>query len=118
MKIMSNILIFLFYAILSGAGLITIKMAVSENPLTLANLLQNLFKPIFLLGFSLYAGGFLTSLFILSRFQLNVAYPLTASLFFIVVLSGSHLILKETMTVFHFVGVSLCLLGILFICYK
>jgi multidrug transporter EmrE-like cation transporter len=57
-------------------------------------------------------------MFILSRFKLNIAFPIATSLFFIISLLGSYFILKESFSFLQAMGIMLCLLGILLISTK
>ena len=118
MKIFFNILTFLSYAIFSGSGLIILKIVVSERPIKFENFFQIFFNLRFFTGLLLYGCGFTTWIFILSRFRLNVAYPVAVSLFFVVTGLGSHFILKETFSFQHIVGIILCFLGIILIGIK
>jgi len=79
MQILGDVLMFLLYSLLSGTGLITVKMALNEVPFSFANIFIVLFHMKFIVGFMFYAVGFLISLYILSKYSLNVAYPITVS---------------------------------------
>jgi drug/metabolite transporter (DMT)-like permease len=118
MKFILNGLVFLAYAIFSGSGLIIIKMAMSESAFNWGNMLEVFLRPKFLAGFFLYALGFLVWMVILSRFKLNVAYPVSVSLFFAVTLLGSYFILGEQFSLLHGIGVLFCFLGVLLIALK
>lgn len=118
MKFIYNFLIFLSYAIFSGSGLILLKIALTEKPFNLGNLAVIFISPKFLAGMVLYVCGFFIWLFIISRFNVNVAYPAVVSLFFIVTGLGSHFILKESFTAQHIIGIAFCLFGIILIGIK
>jgi drug/metabolite transporter (DMT)-like permease len=110
-----NILLFSGYALCSGSGLIILKSAMSAKADKSLTLFQTFLQVRFIAGFLLYAAGFLLWMLILSRFKLNVAFPVAMSLFFIVSGLGSAFILKESFSVVQIVGIALCLAGILLI---
>jgi len=118
MKLLLNILLFLLYAACSGTGLIVLKIAVAEKPSGSFWLMQVLLQFKFLIGFFLYACGFLLWMYILSKFDLNVAFPIAMSLFFIVSSLGSYLILQETFGLYRILGIILCFGGILLVIIK
>lgn len=118
MKIISNIILFIGYALCSGSGLIILKTAMNEKALKSLNIMQTFLQVKFIMGFFLYACGFLLWMFILSKFKLNIAFPIATSLFFIVSGLGSYFILKESFTIMQVIGIFLCLSGILLINIK
>jgi hypothetical protein len=86
---MLNFAIFTAYAFCSGYGLILLKMAMSRSELSLSTLRYVFFDLKFLVGFSPYVCGFLLWMYILSKFHLNVAFPIAMALFFIFSSLGS-----------------------------
>lgn len=118
MRILLNIILFLGYALCSGSGLIILKTAMNNKALNSLNLIQTFLQVRFIIGFFLYACGFLLWMFILSKFKLNVAFPIATSLFFIVSGLGSYFILKESFSIQHILGIILCFCGILLINVK
>jgi len=106
------------YGICSGLGLILLKMAVSEPQFSTKYfwLLAGNFK--FVIGFSLYVVGFLLWLLILSKYRLNVAFPIAMSIFFIISSLGSYFILSEPFDLKHIIGIVLCFSGILLVGIK
>ena len=70
MKTLSAIITFAAYALFSGSGLIVLKIAMTESTERSLSLLQLLFRSKFLIGFILYACGFVLWMFILSKFTL------------------------------------------------
>lgn len=118
MKIIFYVLIFIMCSLSSGSGLILIKLSLNETQLTFYNILKIISSPKFLSGFSLYILGFILWMYILSRVQVNIAYPIIVSLLFIVILLGSHFILKEQFSAQLVLGILLCFLGILLIILK
>jgi len=110
--------IFILYALSSSSGLIVLKMAMSAQPVRLNTILSILVSQKFIIGFGLYLVGFLTWMFIISKFRINFAFPIAISLFFIVTGLGSYFILKEPITLQHLFGILFCLIGIMLIVLK
>ena len=106
------------YGICSGLGLILLKMAVSEPEFSLKRVLLLAVNIKFVIGFGLYVAGFLLWLFILSKFRLNVAFPVAMSIFFIISSLGSYFILAEPFNTKHIIGMGLCFTGILLVGMK
>ncbi len=109
----STVLLFLSYALCSGSGLVILKNVVSNRSI---NNLNDVFFILssgrFMLGFLLYACGFILWMVILSKFKLNVAFPAAMSLFFIVSSLGSYFFLKESFSLQTILGILLCFCGI------
>jgi|SRR3989344_2395779 len=63
-------------------------------------------------GLLLYAVSFFLYVFILSRLQLHVVYPIAVGATLILITLASYLFLKESVTVLQVVGVCAILLGI------
>jgi len=112
---MYSIALYSFYALCSGSGLIILKIAMNKKTEQSLTMVQALFQKEFFIGFILYGCGFLLWMVILSKYKLNVAYPVATSLFFIVAGLGSYFILKESISTVHIVGIILCIGGILLI---
>jgi len=87
------------YVIASTAGVTLIKMNLVrlQAKIDLESLISIL-HPGVLLGISLYLGGFLMWLYVLSQMKLSVAYPVAITLSVIAVLAVSAIILKERIT--------------------
>jgi drug/metabolite transporter (DMT)-like permease len=109
----STILLFLSYALCSGSGLVILKNVVSnQSTNNLNDVLNVLLSGRFVLGFLFYACGFILWMVILSKFKLNVAFPIAMSLFFIVSSLGSYFFLKESFGIQNMIGILLCFGGI------
>lgn len=115
MRYLLNILVFFAYAVSSGSGLILLKMALSEHSVNFSTLMKIVTNSKFMIGFFLYLVGFILWMYILSRFKLNVAFPIAMALFFIISSAGSYLVLREPFTVLHIFGIILCFIGILLV---
>lgn len=118
MKSLFSILLFSVNVICSAVGLIFLKMALSDKKINLNNIFQIIFDFKFISGMLLYTFGFLIWLYILSKYNLNVALPIAQSLFFIVTIGGSFFFLRESLNSYHIAGILFCLLGILLIAVK
>jgi len=114
----SNVLLFACYALCSGSGLIILKTSLNNRVTKSLGYIETFLQPSFMLGFFLYACGFLLWMLILSKFKLNVAFPVATSLFFVVSALGSYFVLKEPFTIAQAVGIGLCLAGIVLINVK
>ena len=118
MKALLNILLFTGYALCSGSGLVILKTAMDNKVVKSMTLVQSFLQARFIIGFVLYAAGFLLWMLILSRFKLNVAFPIAMSLFFIVSGLGSYFIIKESFSLLQIIGILFCLIGILMLHLK
>ncbi|MCF8234523.1 MAG: hypothetical protein K9G67_06565 [Bacteroidales bacterium] len=119
MKLIYNILLFAAYALSSGFGLILLKRAVTDKKFALSfKEIIRLINTELIIGFVLYAVGFICWMVILSKLKLNVAFPVAMSLFFIVSAMGSYFILKEPLTFKTLAGMLVCLVGIILITVK
>jgi len=110
-----NIGLFILYALCSSSGLIILKIAMNNKAPNSLNILDFFLQPKFIIGFVLYAFGFVLWLMIISKFKLNIAFPIATSLFFITLTLGSYFILNEIFPTIHIVGIGFCLIGILLI---
>lgn len=110
-----DILLFIGYALCSGSGLVILKMAMNDKSSQSISLIRAFFQVKFIIGFMLYASGFLLWMLILSKYKLNVAFPVAISLFFIVSGLGSYFVIKESVSTLQIIGTLLCLAGILLI---
>lgn len=96
-----NLVVFLIYVATSVTGLILMKSPASVVSLK------------FGLGFLLYASGFLLWLWLLRRIPLSIAFPIAAGALIAATQLAGYLILKETISWSHAVGVGLILSGVL-----
>jgi len=93
-------------------------MVVSNSEVGKGNIILQMLTFKFFVGFFLYGCGFILWLVILSRINLNVAFPIAMSLFFITTAIGSYFIIKEPFRIMQFFGMVLCFAGILLISLK
>jgi small multidrug resistance pump len=106
----------LIYVLASTAGVVIIKnFFESARFEDFHGFLGQLLNLQLIAGVFLYMAGFLTWLYVLSRMDLNTAYPVAITLSFVAVLLASTLILKEHFTVNIGVGTAVCLVGVFII---
>ena len=119
MKLFYTILLFIIYALTSGSGLILLKRAVTgiKVEFTLKGMLHIISWEL-VIGFVLYVIGFICWMVILSKLNLNIAFPVAMSLFFIVSALGSFFILREPFSVNIIIGMIVCLIGIMLVTIK
>lgn len=117
-----NLWLFLaFYTICSTSGLLLIKSGFNIHKLDgdtihqMKNLPYILTDGRFLLGFLLYVTGFIIWLYILSKHDLSVTFPVASGVLYIGLLIGSILWLHEGVGVVRIVGVLLILTGIIIV---
>lgn len=114
-------LIIILYAICSSAGLILIKNGINIQRVGPGHLwqLERLWGILtgvhFFLGFILYVMGFLIWLYILSKNDLSIAFPVASGVLYIGLLIGSILWLQEGIGVMRISGVFLILIGIILV---
>ena len=79
------------------------------------NALQNAW---ILIGIFLYGVSFLLWLFIISKIQLNIAYPIIFSLQVILVAVASWLLFKEYLSLWQILGIAFMLVGVFLLTTK
>ena len=81
--------------------------------------LEIIFEPLkngFLLGgIILYGISFFLYVFILSKLQLNIVYPISTGVILILITLGSYFLLKETIYTTQIVGIAAILIGIVLV---
>ncbi|MGB9680626.1 MAG: EamA family transporter [Minisyncoccia bacterium] len=111
------------YLIFSISGLILMKKGLMNTSINgISGLVKSFFNIQFLLahwqfilGAMCYILSFLTWMFLLSKKELSLIYPLTVSIVYIAIMISSVLIFKEQFTLYKIIGVVLIGLGILFL---
>lgn len=79
----------------------------------LLNLIFQLFQNIYLfLGLLFFATAFFFWLFVLSRIQLNIIYPISIGLNFALITIGSWFLFKEYLSLFQIIGIGFIIFGI------
>lgn len=104
------------YIFASSTGVVIMKNFLNGSTYKdLSGFLHILINVKLIVGIILYVIGFLAWLYVLSKMNLNVAYPIAITLSFLAILVLSVLILKEKFTINILTGTILCLSGILII---
>ena len=83
--------------------------------LIIPRVLQNVWLVVGAVSFGI---GFLVYLFVLSKFQLNIAYPITVSAGIILVSLASWFFFKETLSSLQISGIILIIFGIFLLATK
>ena len=110
---MGLFLLSILYAIVSVSGFVLIRMSGGFD-ITINNAIFNVkFTSHMLFGLVLYVAGFLLYLFIIPRLTFNQTFPiLNGAMYTLIVISGV-VVFNERMSVQHFIGVALVLVGII-----
>jgi drug/metabolite transporter (DMT)-like permease len=103
----------LIYIVGSTSGVILLKFFFNsiqyEN---LSDLLSKTLNVFFITGAALYIFSFLTWLYVLSKMNLNIAYPVSVTLSFLSIILVSTFFLREKFSWNIAIGALLCLFGI------
>lgn len=83
--------------------------------LSFALLLEPLKNSFLFLGMILYAVSFFLYVFILSKLQLNVVYPVATGTILICITLASYWLFKETLTALQVGGIGFILIGIVLV---
>jgi len=113
----------IFYILLTVSGLLLMKKGlVGVNLEGIMELVKSLLNWKFLtshwqfiLGAVCYVFSFLTWMFLLSKKELSLIYPLTVSIVYVAIMISSVLLFHEQFTLYKIIGVILIGLGILFL---
>lgn len=112
----NNLIALIIYIISSSAGVLIIKNFFNTSVYNdLSEFMYLLINAKLVGGVLLYMIGFIAWLYVLSKMNLNIIYPVAVTLSFLTILILSVFILKEKVTVNIFIGSVLCLLGIIVI---
>lgn len=114
-------MIVMVYVICSAGGLLLIKEVfnarlIGGNPVWQAEwLFSLLMNGKFLSGLLLYFSGFVIWLYMLSRYEMSLAFPIASGTLYVGLLIGSALWLHEEVGIMRVAGVFLILAGILIV---
>lgn len=110
---MVNVILFIFYVILSSSGLILFKLG-TINPNINLNIfgMELIFSLKSLIGVFCYGFSFLLWLVIVSRMNLTIAMPLSVAIVNTLVLVGSYIFLNEKITLIQGIGIFIIILGV------
>ena len=92
-------------------------MRLNGKALSLSLVLEPLRNGFLSLGIVLYAISFFLYVFILSRLQLNVVYPIATGAILVIIALLSYFWLNENITSLHIVGIIAILIGIILILF-
>lgn len=111
----ASILLMLIYIICSALGLVLLKAGLNNGTIISLNadFLGIKFHILFICGTLLYIFSFLLNMFVINKFNLSYAYPITAGLIYITILLLSVLILKEQISARQMIGMVTILIGII-----
>lgn len=115
----------LIFALAMAFSQVLLKIGVSQISLFKFQGLKDIFglvlkiflNPSILLSMALMVSSFFLWLYILSKFKLGVAFPLTAMTYVFVALF-SYFMLGEKLTLFNYLGITLIAAGVFFLLYK
>ena len=82
---------------------------ISLSLAAISGLLKNYFL---ILGVALFTISFFLYVFVLSKLQLNVVYPVAAGMTLVVITVATHFFLKESFTAIQTVGIATVIVGI------
>ena len=105
------------YAMFSISGLILLKKGFTEvssvTGLSVGKAaLQSVANAIFVGGVLIYLTSFLIWLYILSRYELSVAFPVATGVLCLAIMGSSYLLLNEPITVYKVFGTLLIVAGV------
>lgn len=116
---MSKIIIGLF-VLLTSSALIVLKLGMNAGaPVEFAdgrahfNITQYT-----VLGVLLYGCSFLVYMYLLSKYDLGYIIPLTTALVYVIIFTASFIIFKEVFTALKIIGISLIVIGLIFLNLK
>lgn len=111
-----NFLLFILVNVLVVFGQVMMKYGMNKignfSSVPFGNFLVQIFtSPFIIIGIGFYAISTIVWLMILSRVSLSIAYPVL-SLGYVFILLASALFLKETLNIYHVIGVISIIFGI------
>lgn len=98
-----------------GNALLKLAASININSISILNIKNELvIKKFFLYGLSItfYAGGFVVWGYLLSKFELNKAYPIYTAITFILIVLSSIMLFNEKVTINMILGYIFILIGI------
>lgn len=84
----------------------------AQSSQLLANIIKVAFSPYLIFGLTLYGLSFLIWLRVLTFNDLSRAYPIFATIVFLLTTAGSIIFLNETVSLLRFLGIAIMLVGI------
>lgn len=111
---LKNVLQILIYVLLSSFGLVMLKIGTNHSlkfSLNEGNFTLSI-NYILIIGMFLYALSFITSLIAMKGIKLNIFYPVSAGLVYILVGLLSFFVLHEKISLTQIVGMGIILVGV------
>lgn len=107
--------IILLYVMISACGLVFLKMGASRDlKISISEGIFEIKLNIYvIIGLLCYVSSFIVSLVAMGKTNLNIFYPISAGLGYIVVCVASYLILKESFSVLQIIGTIIILIGVI-----
>lgn len=108
------------YVLTTSLALIVLKLGTNAGPpLSIIENKINLNINIYTIGgVLLYGVSFITYLYLISKFDLGYIIPLTTAFVYIVIFTASYFIFKEVFTATKVAGITLIILGLVFLNLK
>jgi multidrug transporter EmrE-like cation transporter len=100
---------------ISACGLVFLKMGASRDlKISISEGIFEIKLNIYvIIGLLCYVSSFIVSLVAMGKTNLNIFYPISAGLGYIVVCVASYLILKESFSVLQIIGTIIILIGVI-----
>lgn len=110
-----TMMLILLYVLLSACGLVFLKIGASHDlKITVSGSTFEIKLNIYvIIGLLCYVSSFIVSLVAMSKTNLNIFYPISAGLGYILVCMASYLILKESFSVMQITGTIIILIGVI-----
>ncbi|MBO0477349.1 EamA family transporter [Vagococcus sp. DIV0080] len=107
-------ILFFVYVILSSSGIILFKLGSSDLSIKMINSQLNMnFPTLSLLGLFCYLLSFILWMIIISKSDVSFIVPLGLGITNVLILAGSVIFLKETISTNAMIGIALILAGVL-----
>ena len=111
--------LFAVYVLMSATGLYMIKTGTAGAGADIQNRVFSVQIPLrLLLGFAVYVCSFLLSVYIISRMDLSVFYPVGTGAILVMTCLSGHFLLKERITSPQMIGIALILTGVVVVNLK
>ena len=112
-----NIFFYIIIYLLSSAfGLIFLKSSLNGQTInSLADAFRLFISFNFILGLILYVTSFVVWIFVMSRKDLSYIYPIVIGLSYVIVMTLSWLVLKESLTIGKALGALIICIGVIII---
>jgi drug/metabolite transporter (DMT)-like permease len=108
------------YVIATSLALIVLKLGTKTGaPINYVhNKVQVNFNALVVSGILFYGISFFIYVYLISRYDLGYIIPLTAALIYIIIFTASYLIFDEAFTITKILGITLIVVGLVFLNFK